>query len=592
MADNIINVFPSGSPSFKTKSKLEDILNRLELTARDRIDLKHYIEYGGGGSSDSDINNVPDVAKVNVLANYTIIDNIPEDGIVEVKASSWAFYNRYYELPFYNDYLTIDNIDSTHVKITGPGISEINKENPIVIGDAEILNHESIYSGLDYPFMLIDALQGFKKNVEDGAIKETLNSIPKEEYTIEMLNINKFLYGRLKGIGYIDLGGTSLNIINNIDSIISKKYIKIVIKYRGDLFTGPTATGDSSAGIYLEFTLNEDGYVAQEEKSKMFCAGDTLMSAALFGDEDLPITDTVFIYNTLLLGNTFKETYDFYLDNNLLNYLMYVFLFIPTDTAKISVGSEHIDDSNIITPILFDLRNKYNITSIFVAPKNEDDLYGEIISCSMTNNSFMLEFDVNKSNLENNMITKDLKEYILSFTYPEMSSIDASSSLAAVIDFGITLVDDTSNKAVYKKFMGNVNWYIKDAVTIVFETAPLFQGDGTANDVYYRIRYNILTLEYTIIQRTNNLVLYPNTINGMYNGKIHNAVLYNMLATEPILPIIKHSDDSVYQIYNTISKTMNLETRDIILKAMSDENDVLTIVKYKLSPDGTVTKIN
>ena len=48
---DVINIIPSKDISFKTKSLLKDILDRLELSERDRIDLQRYIEFGGGDST-------------------------------------------------------------------------------------------------------------------------------------------------------------------------------------------------------------------------------------------------------------------------------------------------------------------------------------------------------------------------------------------------------------------------------------------------------------------------------------------------------------------------------------------------------------
>lgn len=47
-ADNFINIIPSRDVSFKTKSRLDKILGRLELTDQDRRDLEKYINFGGG----------------------------------------------------------------------------------------------------------------------------------------------------------------------------------------------------------------------------------------------------------------------------------------------------------------------------------------------------------------------------------------------------------------------------------------------------------------------------------------------------------------------------------------------------------------
>ena len=47
-ADNFINIIPSRDVSFRTKSRLDKILDRLELTDQDRRDLEKYINFGGG----------------------------------------------------------------------------------------------------------------------------------------------------------------------------------------------------------------------------------------------------------------------------------------------------------------------------------------------------------------------------------------------------------------------------------------------------------------------------------------------------------------------------------------------------------------
>ena len=51
--NDIINIIPTKEIQFKTKSLLEDILSRLELSQRDRLDLQKYIEFGGGENLDN-----------------------------------------------------------------------------------------------------------------------------------------------------------------------------------------------------------------------------------------------------------------------------------------------------------------------------------------------------------------------------------------------------------------------------------------------------------------------------------------------------------------------------------------------------------
>lgn len=46
--DVVVNIIPSRDISFKTRSLLSSILDRLELTYQDRLDLEKYIVYGGG----------------------------------------------------------------------------------------------------------------------------------------------------------------------------------------------------------------------------------------------------------------------------------------------------------------------------------------------------------------------------------------------------------------------------------------------------------------------------------------------------------------------------------------------------------------
>ena len=46
--DVVVNIIPSRDISFKTRSPLSSILDRLELTNQDRIDLEKYIYFGGG----------------------------------------------------------------------------------------------------------------------------------------------------------------------------------------------------------------------------------------------------------------------------------------------------------------------------------------------------------------------------------------------------------------------------------------------------------------------------------------------------------------------------------------------------------------
>ena len=46
--DVVVNIIPSRDISFKTRSLLSSILDRLELTHQDRLDLEKYIVYGGG----------------------------------------------------------------------------------------------------------------------------------------------------------------------------------------------------------------------------------------------------------------------------------------------------------------------------------------------------------------------------------------------------------------------------------------------------------------------------------------------------------------------------------------------------------------
>ena len=46
--DVVLNIIPSRDVSFKTRSLLSQILDRLELTRQDRLDLEKYIIYGGG----------------------------------------------------------------------------------------------------------------------------------------------------------------------------------------------------------------------------------------------------------------------------------------------------------------------------------------------------------------------------------------------------------------------------------------------------------------------------------------------------------------------------------------------------------------
>ena len=46
--DVVLNIIPSRDISFKTRSLLSQILDRLELTRQDRLDLEKYIIYGGG----------------------------------------------------------------------------------------------------------------------------------------------------------------------------------------------------------------------------------------------------------------------------------------------------------------------------------------------------------------------------------------------------------------------------------------------------------------------------------------------------------------------------------------------------------------
>lgn len=45
--DVVVNIIPSRDISFKTRSLLSSILDRLELTHQDRLDLEKYIVYGG-----------------------------------------------------------------------------------------------------------------------------------------------------------------------------------------------------------------------------------------------------------------------------------------------------------------------------------------------------------------------------------------------------------------------------------------------------------------------------------------------------------------------------------------------------------------
>ena len=46
--DVVVNIIPSRDISFKTRSLLSSILDRLELNHQDRLDLEKYIVYGGG----------------------------------------------------------------------------------------------------------------------------------------------------------------------------------------------------------------------------------------------------------------------------------------------------------------------------------------------------------------------------------------------------------------------------------------------------------------------------------------------------------------------------------------------------------------
>ena len=56
--DVVVNIIPLRDISFKTRSLLSSILDRLELSKQDRLDLEKYIVYGGGYNIKlEDINN-------------------------------------------------------------------------------------------------------------------------------------------------------------------------------------------------------------------------------------------------------------------------------------------------------------------------------------------------------------------------------------------------------------------------------------------------------------------------------------------------------------------------------------------------------
>ena len=73
--DIIINIIPSRDISFKTRTLLSDILDRLELTRQDRQDLEKYIIYGGGENIEYIKSTIGDLLSKVPDLNY-LIDNI------------------------------------------------------------------------------------------------------------------------------------------------------------------------------------------------------------------------------------------------------------------------------------------------------------------------------------------------------------------------------------------------------------------------------------------------------------------------------------------------------------------------------------
>ena len=65
--DVVLNIIPSRDISFKTRSLLSQILDRLELTRQDRLDLEKYIIYGGVDNNILEL--IEKVKKVDELEN-------------------------------------------------------------------------------------------------------------------------------------------------------------------------------------------------------------------------------------------------------------------------------------------------------------------------------------------------------------------------------------------------------------------------------------------------------------------------------------------------------------------------------------------
>ena len=84
-ADVVLNIIPLKDISFKTRSLLSQILDRLELTRQDRLDLEKYITFGGGENLDYVKDNLEDFVKwKDKILN--IIKDAPEefDTLIEI----------------------------------------------------------------------------------------------------------------------------------------------------------------------------------------------------------------------------------------------------------------------------------------------------------------------------------------------------------------------------------------------------------------------------------------------------------------------------------------------------------------------------
>lgn len=153
----IINIIPSKDISFRTRSLLSQILDRLELTNQDRLDLEKYITFGGGENLDYVKENLE------IFTQYkdkilNIIKDAPEE---------------------FDTLIEIFNYIESHIIESNKTLEEINTEIKEFPKKEEFatINGKSLF---DEENIEIEGGEGtssgtYESNIEDGSIAMTEN---------------------------------------------------------------------------------------------------------------------------------------------------------------------------------------------------------------------------------------------------------------------------------------------------------------------------------------------------------------------------------------------------------------------------------